>query len=751
MPGCLRSKKQLINYLRMKNFNYSPKLTCHPKITVIFLCLIVHLFPVTIISATGKNAGNGESIMLQGKLVTIEFANSPKILWKYRIPESTKTIDFTGPEIEVDGEKLECELVEIQKIGEPAGLKIGVKEYVLQGRYKKYTDLYLRMTFRIPDSNPVVRFRYELVGTGNHKLTKTEGVDNIRYLSFSVPEFEKIKEVKLSEFNEMVHSFSLSEREMQSRHFNDRASFMGPIVVGSNSDYSFLVAYEHGSQAPDLFLKYELSPEKTIALTAVKGNYSNGFPISKEKPFQTVWFETAAIQGNEDHLAEKYRQFVLRNMSPNSESRKPYIFYNTWNFQERNKHWYKKPYLADMTTGRMLQEIDVAHQIGIDVFVIDAGWFEKTGDWQSSKTRFPDELKMVKAKLDGYGMKLGLWFNPTVAAKSSSMLGKNKDCLKSFNGKNDGPWPIWETEESYGMCLVSRYRDAFADELIRLAKEIGVRYFKWDAIGQYGCDDPNHFHGIAENSPQERSDCYAFEIGRSMNYVVDKLCSAYPDAIVDFDITEGGRSVGLGFLASGKYFLINNGPYYQNYDVPINPDKDNWNIFFYPGAARSWICRTPLTFDKWIPSVLFLTHYLPDDPYENQSIAVGSLILGQNGIWGDLLKISSEGAGFFHETLGYYKQVRDDITRATIIRDGAVGGSPEVYEKINKENGKGAMVVFSSHKGSYEYVSGSKPEKKYWSTKGVNLIFDKEGHAIIKVNFEKAEAKIIFFGIDLNN
>jgi alpha-galactosidase len=345
-------------------------------------------------------------------------------------------------------------------------------------------------------------------------------------------------------------------------------------------------------------------------------------------------------------------------------------------------------------------------------------------------------------------MKLGLWFNPTVAAKSSSMIAKNKDYLKTYNGETGKPFPIWETEESYGMCLVSPYRDAFADELIRLAKEVGVRYFKWDAIGQYGCNDPNHFHGNADNSEQERADCYGFELGRSMNYVVDKLCSVYPDAIVDFDITEGGRSVGLGFLASGKYFLINNGPYYQNYDVPINPEKDNWNIFFYPGAARGWICRTPLTFDKWIPSVLFLTHYLPDDPYENQSIAVGSLILGQNGIWGDLLKISPEGIGFFHESLGYYKQVRDDITQSTMIRDGAVGGSPEVYEKINKENGKGAMVVFSSHRGSYEYVSKSKPNQKYWSTKGVDIKFDKDGYAVIKVSFEKAEAKIVYFGVD---
>ena len=713
----------------------------------------ISLLTISIIFVFGlilscKNVNESSRLVLKGNNFEISFPNSDKTLWQYKESGSGKALDFTGPSFEIDGKQIDCVLTGIEEIAKPQVLPFGVTEYVVQGAFSQIPDLNLRITFRVPENNPVVRFRYELVGTGNHQLTKSGGIDNIQYLSIHVPGFSKIKEVKLSEFNEMVHSFCLSEREMDERNFNNHTGFMGPIVVGSDEKHSFLVAYEHGSQAPDIFLKYNLSPDKTIALNAVKGNYSSGFPIKIENPYQSLWFEAAFILGNEDQLAEKYRQFVLENMSPNMETRKPYIFYNTWNFQERNKHWYKKPYLADMTMERMLQEIEVAHQIGIEVFVIDAGWFEKTGDWMPGKSRFPDELKQVKARLDSYGMKLGLWFNPTVAAKSSMMLAKNKEFMKTFNGETGNPYPVWETEESYGMCLVSPYRDAFADELIRLAKEVGVRYFKWDAIGQYGCDDPNHFHGTSANPALERSDCYAFELGRSMNYVVDKLCSAYPDAIVDFDITEGGRSVGLGFLASGKYFLINNGPYYQNYDVPINPGKDNWNIFFYPGAARGWICRTPLTFDKWIPSVLFLTHYLPDEPYENQSIAIGSLVLGQNGIWGDLLRISPDGVGFFDETLNYYKQVRDDITKSTMVRDGAVGGSPEIYEKINKENGNGAIVIFSSHRGNYEYVSRHKPDSKYWSTKGVDVKFDKEGQAVINVSFDKAEAKIIFFGVE---
>jgi len=518
-------------------------------------------------------------------------------------------------------------------------------------------------------------------------------------------------------------------------------------MVGSDGSNSLLVAYEHGSQVPDKFLEYKLSPDKSITLKAFKGNYYNGFQVDNTHSYQTIWFETGAVAGDIDLLAGNYRNFVLHYMSLNSESRKPYIFYNTWNFQERNRNWYKKPYLADMTLERMMKEIDVAHRMGIEVFVIDAGWFEKTGDWTPSLKRFPDGLKTISKRLKDNGMKLGLWFNPTVAAVSSNMLKNHRDCVRTINEDEGKPFQVWETEESFGMCLVSSYREAFADELIRLYKELGVTYFKWDAIGQYECNDPRHFHGNSDNTPKERLESYAFEISRSMSYVVDKLTQECPDAIVDFDITEGGRAVGLGFLAAGKYFLINNGPYFFNFDIPFDRENGQWNIFFYPGPARTWICRTPLTFDKWIPTSLFLTHYLPDDPYENQSIAVASLILGQNGIWGDLPGISSEGVAFFNKSLGLYKQVRNDMTETAMIRDGAVGGSPEVYEKINPATGKGAVVIFSSHAGSYSYITKVNPDQKTWNTDGVDLSFDSGGHAVINTKFSKAEAKIVFFGV----
>jgi len=60
----------------------------------------------------------------------------------------------------------------------------------------------------------------------------------------------------------------------------------------------------------------------------------------------------------------------------------------------------------------------------------------------------------------------------------------------------------------------------------------------------------------------------------------------------------------------------------------------------------------------------------------------------------------------------------------------------------------GAVLVFSSHAGSYSYITRMRPDQKNWNTEGADLSFDNEGHAVIKTKFTKAEAKIIFFEVN---
>jgi alpha-galactosidase len=691
---------------------------------------------------------------ISNEWLELEVIGAKDTLWSYKVKETGEVRRFGPPAFEVDGELCKAELAAIEGRGSKR-LSNGVTEYMYEGLFNGSAELTLEMIFRLADDNPVVRFCYLLRSVSERRLTKAEGKDRLIYLEADFDRLPKATEVRLAEFLEPVHSFSLSELPVSQSHYDNELAVMGPILAAQSDTHAMLLAYEHGSQVPDAFIQFQLGKGHSVRVEAVKGNYYSGQTIGPGRPYRTIWLQAAVVKGSEDDLAKAYRTFVLKYMSVNQESRRPYIYYNTWNYQERNFNWHGNKYLDSMHQERILEEIDSAHRMGIEVFVIDTGWYRKTGDWLVNTDRFPDGLSSVKRKLDEYGMKLGLWFGPTSAAVTSKMFEENRDNTMTWNGNTKEPHSVWETEESHGMCLVSPYSDAFADKLIELVRELGVTYFKWDAIGQYGCNDPHHWHGTEENSEQERADSYAFQIGLEMTRIVERVTEACPEAIVDFDVTEGSRYVGLGFLSAGKYFLINNGPYWVNYDFPNAVDNKNWNLFFYPGPARTWICRTPLVFDKWIPSVLFLTHYLPDDPGHSQLINIGSLILGHNGIWGDLPAISEEGIQLHARILGLYKQVREDITRAAMIRTGTVGGNPEIYEKIAEDTGRGCVVIFASSfgkpfskslTGKYTYVTAHKVAPEIWHNEGVSVRTDHEGRAVIEVAFEEAGAKIIYFG-----
>ncbi|MFC4776590.1 alpha-galactosidase [Paenibacillus sp. GCM10023252] len=682
------------------------------------------------------------------------------VLWTYIEPSSGRRYPIEPPLFELNRQTVLGVWSDPQITQDADPLPNGTFETRVAGTIAGHSDLILTLIVRLAPDNPIVRFRYMLSSRSGVTMTKSHGRDALLYAAFQASPAGSAMEVRFSDYNELVHSYKLTEQLLDPLDFKHARSIMGPMLVAMDGAQSFLFAYEHGSQYPDTYLSFRLQADHRISVEAEKGNYFNGRHIMEQHPFETVWFQIGAITGPEAELASAYRTFILQYQCLNAESRKPYIFYNTWAYQERNAHWSGSKYLDSMNLERMLKEIEVAHQIGIEVFVMDTGWYRKTGDWEVNTSFFPDELKSVKAKLDEYNMKLGLWFDPQKAAITSRMLERNRTNQTSEAGVYRKPHTIWETETSSTLCLVSSYSDDFVEELIRLYRELGVTYFKWDAISQYGCDDPNHNHGDEGCSEQERAECFSFELPLTMARIVEKLASACPDAIVDFDVTEGYRSVGLSFLSAGKYFLINNGPYFRNYDIPKDRDiqwKNN-NIFFFPGPARGWVCRKPLAYDKWVPSVLFLTHYLPDDPEDNQDINAASLILGQNGIWGDLPAISPEGIDRLHGILSRYKVVRDDITASSVIQSGEAGTNPEIYEKISKATGRGVIVMFASSFGQpfhnsrpakHSYISRHKVHaSKLWNNEGVSVIIDNEGHALIHCHFDRPGAKIIFFGVE---
>lgn len=664
---------------------------------------------------------------------------------------AAQKLTLTAPVFEIDGCAVTASVDRLDRVKGPTRLGNGVDESVWAGVLKDFPSARIAVTVRESPLTPVARFKYELSAApgSSFRLTKKSGRDAIVYGMCGVSRWAKARtEVRFGEYDSLSHAYRPSEHDMPQRAFENSIAFQGPFLGFVGEDSAALLAYEHGSQAPDTYLEFACAPDETVLLRAVKGNYPANRVVTEENPFESVWFQAAVVKGGADELAAAYRDFQLKRCTVNVGSRKPYVFYNTWASQERDKWWDKSgDFMRLMNEKRILEDVDVAHELGVDVFVVDVSWFKQTGDWIVDEKRFPHGLGVVRERLRKHGMKMGLWFNPTEAAKNSAMMARNRRSVMSFRGEESREHSVWSTPGSQNICVVSPYWKDFADRLIEIARELDVTYFKWDGISQFGCDSPDHDHGDATTTSADRHDCYSFEQVRYLCKIVDRICDAIPGAIVDFDVTEGGRCVGLAFLSSGKYFATNNGPYYPHIDVPYDWDtSDTWsNVFVYPGPARAWICRASLDYDRWIPSVLFLCHFLPDAPRESELINLGSLMLGPNGIWGNLQCVPPEGRRLFGEALAAYKHVRDDITAASPVRIGRIGSSPEIHEKI-APNGNGLFVMFANEGGDHVYVTEHSVAPVLWKSDGVAVEKDAKGRVVLRCHFEKASAAIVVFG-----
>ncbi len=704
---------------------------------------------ITLCFACSKN--NTKNIGSKHAFGQIQLINTDECLWKYRTNQKSEEISIAPPVFEVNGQQVKAILQNIEVDSSKINDNRNLTAFTVQGKLKADTALHLRIIFHSTKNTPFVRFKYVLYSDAGHKLTKKDGKDDLTYLSFSASGYAKAKELRLSDYSHKNHCYVPRLLELKESQFSTNDAVMGPVFIVEKPAQSFLIAYEHGSQYPNAFLNYELDADKKVTLKAIKGNYLNNQAITKNKPFETIWFQIGSVDGKQRELAKEYRSFILNYQSPNTESRKPYVYYNTWGRQEREK-WSGKSYQGSITKPVIEKEIAIAHQMGVDVFVIDVGWFNKAGEWKVNTTSFPDTLKQINQLLESKGMKLGLWYNPSITAVTSKIAQEHEDWLVRKDGNIRGPFGVWETEKSINVCMVSNYWKYHADQMIALSKLTGSKYFKWDGLDFDICNDPNHHHGNESNTPKEREESYGFLMPIYMTKIAQRVQEEIPGAIFDFDVTEATRAVGLSFLSVGKYFAMNNGPYFHNYDLAEKYEtplpNGCSNIFVNPGPARGWITRSILDYDKWIPMSLFLTHYQVDGGLNSVNINVGSLILGQNGIWGDILNLPDENVQLVNTILTKYKTIREDILKSTIRATGNPGDAIEVYETINPATGNGAIVIISNEDTEYAYCSYSPCSETYWSNQDVSIERDEKGMCKITSNLEEHNALIVLFGVE---
>ncbi len=137
----------------------------------------------------------------------------------------------------------------------------------------------------------------------------------------------------------------------------------------------------------------------------------------------------------------------------------------------------------DFTEDGIIQLAKKAKDIGVELFVLDDGWFgtrdddtQGLGDWYANLNKLPDGISGLSRKVEALGLKFGLWIEPEMVNKNSELYRAHPDWILSTPDRFESP-SRYQHVLDYSRPEVVDAIFHMLDQLLSTSK---ISYIKWD-------------------------------------------------------------------------------------------------------------------------------------------------------------------------------------------------------------------------------------------------------------------------------
>lgn len=216
----------------------------------------------------------------------------------------------------------------------------------------------------------------------------------------------------------------------------------------------------------------------------------------------------------------------------------PLVTYNTW-----------YSYGTHIDEEALLEEMQNAAELGVELFVVDAGWYP-TGDvepwdflpglgtWTWDEERFPSGLPALRDRAHELGLRFGLWVEPERIDLETLKRpdGPRERWLATEQGVYDMNTPREQTRGAQ-ICLADPEAWEWVyNHLVALIEEVRPDYLKWDNNLWVNCSRSGHGHDAEDGN---------FRHVRSLYDMLAMVRERFPDLQIE-NVSGGGNRLDLG-------------------------------------------------------------------------------------------------------------------------------------------------------------------------------------------------------------
>jgi alpha-galactosidase len=175
-----------------------------------------------------------------------------------------------------------------------------------------------------------------------------------------------------------------------------------------------------------------------------------------------------------------------------------------------------------------------AANLGIDMVVMDDGWFGKRqddnsglGDWQVNEEKLGCTLGELIRKVNGYGVKFGIWIEPEMVSEDSCLYREHPDWALQIPGRK----PVRGRNQLVLDFSREEVRSAVFEAVCRVLDQGDIAYVKWDMNRSL----------TDVYSMQDQAGMVAYDYVVGVYDFLEKLGCRYPDMLIEGCSGGGGR------------------------------------------------------------------------------------------------------------------------------------------------------------------------------------------------------------------
>lgn len=195
----------------------------------------------------------------------------------------------------------------------------------------------------------------------------------------------------------------------------------------------------------------------------------------------------------------------------------------------------------DFDENKLIGLMDEATKLGVDMFLLDDGWFankyprssdhQGLGDWEETADKLPNGVGRLVEEAQKKGIKFGIWIEPEMVNPKSELYEKHKDWVIHLPNRDEYYFRN-QMVLDLSNPKVQDHVFGVVDNL--MTKYPGIAFFKWD------CNSPiTNIYSVYLKDKQ--SHLYVDYV-RGLNKVLDRIKAKYPNLPMMLCAGGGGRS-----------------------------------------------------------------------------------------------------------------------------------------------------------------------------------------------------------------